>query len=123
MDNADGVGPNNMIIMGDGSSGVGGSSVSGSVGGKGPLLPGMHPSSEGKRRRNRSNVEALGAGGADEDPPPSNSPPVHTGNTPLGNPSSLYSSRIPPPQPDELGPLPANWEMAYTEKGEVYFIE
>ncbi|XP_043569713.1 membrane-associated guanylate kinase, WW and PDZ domain-containing protein 2a isoform X1 [Chiloscyllium plagiosum] len=24
---------------------------------------------------------------------------------------------------DELGPLPENWEMAYTEKGEVYFID
>ncbi|XP_067284486.1 membrane-associated guanylate kinase, WW and PDZ domain-containing protein 2a isoform X2 [Pseudorasbora parva] len=24
---------------------------------------------------------------------------------------------------DELGPLPDNWEMAYTEKGEVYFID
>lgn len=24
---------------------------------------------------------------------------------------------------DEMGPLPDNWEMAYTEKGEVYFIE
>lgn len=24
---------------------------------------------------------------------------------------------------EELGPLPDNWEMAYTEKGEVYFIE
>ncbi len=24
---------------------------------------------------------------------------------------------------DELDPLPDNWEMAYTEKGEVYFIE
>lgn len=24
---------------------------------------------------------------------------------------------------DDLGPLPDNWEMAYTEKGEVYFIE
>lgn len=31
-----------------------------------------------------------------------------------------------PPKPeenDEFGPLPDNWEMAYTEKGEVYFIE
>ncbi|XP_038851306.1 membrane-associated guanylate kinase, WW and PDZ domain-containing protein 2-like [Salvelinus namaycush] len=32
-----------------------------------------------------------------------------------------------PPKPDEneseLGPLPENWEMAYTEKGEVYFID
>ncbi|XP_071188499.1 membrane-associated guanylate kinase, WW and PDZ domain-containing protein 2-like isoform X3 [Salvelinus alpinus] len=31
------------------------------------------------------------------------------------------------PKPDEneseLGPLPENWEMAYTEKGEVYFID
>ncbi|CDQ92774.1 unnamed protein product [Oncorhynchus mykiss] len=24
---------------------------------------------------------------------------------------------------DPLGPLPGNWEMAYTENGEVYFIE
>uniref|UniRef100_A0A673GFH9 Membrane-associated guanylate kinase, WW and PDZ domain-containing protein 2-like n=1 Tax=Sinocyclocheilus rhinocerous TaxID=307959 RepID=A0A673GFH9_9TELE len=24
---------------------------------------------------------------------------------------------------DEMGPLPDNWEMAYTEKGEVYFID
>lgn len=28
-----------------------------------------------------------------------------------------------PDENDELGPLPDNWEMAYTEKGEVYFIE
>jgi atrophin-1 interacting protein 1/endothelial cell adhesion protein len=79
---------------------------------KSTMLPGIHPSSEGKRRRNRSNVEALGAG--DDDPPSPN----------LNNSSSLpttYSTRVPPP--DELGPLPANWEMSYTEKGEVYFIE
>lgn len=24
---------------------------------------------------------------------------------------------------DQLGPLPENWEMAYTENGELYFIE
>lgn len=24
---------------------------------------------------------------------------------------------------DELGPLPANWEKAYTENGETYFID
>lgn len=24
---------------------------------------------------------------------------------------------------DQLGPLPSNWEKAYTETGEVYFIE
>ncbi|XP_015202607.2 membrane-associated guanylate kinase, WW and PDZ domain-containing protein 1b isoform X1 [Lepisosteus oculatus] len=28
-----------------------------------------------------------------------------------------------PPEEDELGPLPDNWEMAYTENGEVYFID
>ncbi|MFT7804891.1 membrane-associated guanylate kinase, WW and PDZ domain-containing protein 1-like [Arapaima gigas] len=28
-----------------------------------------------------------------------------------------------PPQEDLLGPLPDNWEMAYTENGEVYFID
>lgn len=28
-----------------------------------------------------------------------------------------------PDENDELGLLPDNWEMAYTEKGEVYFIE
>ncbi|XP_066543254.1 membrane-associated guanylate kinase, WW and PDZ domain-containing protein 2a isoform X2 [Amia ocellicauda] len=30
---------------------------------------------------------------------------------------------IKPDENDELGPLPDNWEMAYTEKGEVYFID
>ena len=29
----------------------------------------------------------------------------------------------PPPEDDPLGPLPENWEMAYTENGEGYFIE
>ncbi|XP_035392098.1 membrane-associated guanylate kinase, WW and PDZ domain-containing protein 1-like isoform X2 [Electrophorus electricus] len=28
-----------------------------------------------------------------------------------------------PPENDPLGPLPDNWEMAYTESGEVYFID
>uniref|UniRef100_W5NGG6 Membrane-associated guanylate kinase, WW and PDZ domain-containing protein 1 n=1 Tax=Lepisosteus oculatus TaxID=7918 RepID=W5NGG6_LEPOC len=28
-----------------------------------------------------------------------------------------------PDENEELGPLPDNWEMAYTEKGEVYFID
>ncbi|KAI4826260.1 hypothetical protein KUCAC02_021901, partial [Chaenocephalus aceratus] len=31
--------------------------------------------------------------------------------------------KIPDPDEEELGPLPDNWEMAYTEKGEVYFID
>jgi atrophin-1 interacting protein 1 len=28
-----------------------------------------------------------------------------------------------PEENEDLDPLPDNWEMAYTEKGEVYFIE
>ncbi|XP_058629732.1 membrane-associated guanylate kinase, WW and PDZ domain-containing protein 2a isoform X4 [Onychostoma macrolepis] len=32
-------------------------------------------------------------------------------------------SPLKPEENDELGPLPDNWEMAYTEKGEVYFID
>lgn len=28
-----------------------------------------------------------------------------------------------PEENEESDPLPDNWEMAYTEKGEVYFIE
>lgn len=28
-----------------------------------------------------------------------------------------------PPEEDSLGPLPDSWEMAYTETGEVYYIE
>lgn len=32
-------------------------------------------------------------------------------------------TKVPDMDEEELGPLPDNWEMAYTEKGEVYFIE
>lgn len=42
---------------------------------------------------------------------------------PEDGPSPQISAPPPPDQEDELGPLPDNWEMAYTEKGEVYFIE
>nr|XP_014349018.1 PREDICTED: membrane-associated guanylate kinase, WW and PDZ domain-containing protein 1 [Latimeria chalumnae] len=30
---------------------------------------------------------------------------------------------LPPSDEEDLGPLPENWEMAYTENGEVYFID
>lgn len=81
---------------------------------KGAILPGLHPSSEGKRRRNRSNVEALGAG---DDEPVSPNANSKSQNIPMPSSSSSHQPS------DELGPLPANWEMSYTEKGEVYFIE
>ena len=34
----------------------------------GALIPGVHPSSEGKRKRNRSNVEAMAAKNMEPDP-------------------------------------------------------
>lgn len=80
----------------------------------GSFLPGAHPSSEGKRRRNRSNTDI---------PPKSPSTP--------GTPKKSLPE--PPPRgtsldkldqnSGELGPLPVNWEMAYTEEGHPYFIE
>ncbi|XP_041935593.1 LOW QUALITY PROTEIN: membrane-associated guanylate kinase, WW and PDZ domain-containing protein 2a [Alosa sapidissima] len=123
------------------------------------LLPGARPSSQGKRRRNKSvsNMEKAGI-----DPPEEEEEerPVVNGNgvalTPESSehedkstdasgempPQSTLSDtpatdapkeddEAPPPAPgpakpdenDELGPLPDNWEMAYTEKGEVYFID
>ncbi|XP_013867710.1 membrane-associated guanylate kinase, WW and PDZ domain-containing protein 2 [Austrofundulus limnaeus] len=36
---------------------------------------------------------------------------------------SKSPSKAPDVDEEELGPLPDNWEMAYTEKGEVYFID
>jgi hypothetical protein len=95
------------------SLGVNNSASAGETSKGGTVLPGMHPSSEGKRRRNRSNVEALGAGDDNND---------ESNNTTINTPVVTYSPRFQPPD-DELGPLPSNWEMAYTEKGEVYFIE
>ncbi|XP_074490263.1 membrane-associated guanylate kinase, WW and PDZ domain-containing protein 2 isoform X2 [Sebastes fasciatus] len=36
---------------------------------------------------------------------------------------SKSPAKVPDLDEEELGPLPDNWEMAYTEKGEVYFID
>uniref|UniRef100_A0A8C2WRY8 Membrane associated guanylate kinase, WW and PDZ domain containing 2 n=1 Tax=Cyclopterus lumpus TaxID=8103 RepID=A0A8C2WRY8_CYCLU len=36
---------------------------------------------------------------------------------------SKSPDKVPDLDEEELGPLPDNWEMAYTEKGEVYFID
>ncbi|XP_064375233.1 membrane-associated guanylate kinase, WW and PDZ domain-containing protein 1 isoform X22 [Dromaius novaehollandiae] len=46
----------------------------------------------------------------------------HT-NVPTTEPSQNLPQYLPPPAEDNLGPLPENWEMAYTENGEVYFID
>uniref|UniRef100_A0A670Y362 Membrane-associated guanylate kinase, WW and PDZ domain-containing protein 1 n=1 Tax=Pseudonaja textilis TaxID=8673 RepID=A0A670Y362_PSETE len=38
-------------------------------------------------------------------------------------PSEKLPQYLPPCAEENLGPLPENWEMAYTENGEVYFID
>ncbi|XP_061641935.1 membrane-associated guanylate kinase, WW and PDZ domain-containing protein 1b isoform X3 [Phyllopteryx taeniolatus] len=59
---------------------------------------------------------------------PRQSDPSYLGTTPLP-PATTESTQQthpnlshPPPE-DPQGPLPDNWEMAYTENGEVYFID
>ncbi|KAK2177076.1 hypothetical protein NP493_619g01026 [Ridgeia piscesae] len=85
----------------------------------GTLLPGQTPSSEGKRRRNRSNIE------------------TGTLSKQLPNQSDIGSRDVFPKQQqrkkslehaqsmsnDRLGPLPPNWEMAFTDDGTPYFID
>lgn len=82
---------------------------------EGLLLPGAHPSSEGKRRRNRSNVEAMTA--KSQEPAPSTS----QGGL-LQQPNGAGPPRDASPGAFDLEPLPACWEKAYTEDGEPYFI-
>lgn len=120
------------------------------------LLPGARPSSEGKRKRNKSvsNMEKASIEPPEEE---EEERPIVNGNGvavtpessehedkstdasgdvgPQINPAEAPSEvpkddgQIPkmavpkPEENDELGPLPDNWEMAYTEKGEVYFID
>ncbi|XP_029681167.1 membrane-associated guanylate kinase, WW and PDZ domain-containing protein 2a isoform X4 [Takifugu rubripes] len=120
------------------------------------LLPGARPTSEGKRKRNKSvsNMEKASIEPPEEE---EEERPIVNGNGVVVTPESSehedkstdtsgdvapqsnhaevqsdapkedgLSPRITAPQPeetDELGPLPDNWEMAYTEKGEVYFID
>ncbi|KAF3705219.1 Membrane-associated guanylate kinase, WW and PDZ domain-containing protein 2 [Channa argus] len=120
------------------------------------LLPGARPSSEGKRRRNKSvsNMEKASIEPPEEE---EEERPVVNGNGVAVTPESSENedkstdasgdiapqsdraeattevpqddgqspkNAVPKPEEnDELGPLPDNWEMAYTEKGEVYFID
>lgn len=39
------------------------------------------------------------------------------------NEKENYSCNAPGDDADSLGPLPPKWEKAYTESGEIYFIE
>ncbi|XP_055937343.1 membrane-associated guanylate kinase, WW and PDZ domain-containing protein 1-like isoform X2 [Argiope bruennichi] len=98
------------------------------------VLPGAHASSEGKRRRNRSNVEAMASKTADVNEFPV---PVITCNTRSSTPVSGFSyfgyqncnsvtttdSLQCSSAVCDLGPLPENWEKAFTSNGEPYFID
>ncbi|XP_039298140.1 membrane-associated guanylate kinase, WW and PDZ domain-containing protein 2 [Nilaparvata lugens] len=88
------------------------------------LLPGAHPSSEGKRRRNRSNVEAMASKSVDvinnkDEIPQDIDKPAPPNYYLTGDSHSNCSD----PLQLDLGPLPPKWEKAYTDKGEVYFID
>ncbi|XP_071514432.1 uncharacterized protein [Panulirus ornatus] len=97
------------------------------------VLPGAHPSSEGKRRRNRSNVEAMAANTSGTEPPLESPSHPYSSGTHYGPPGMSQSMVAeeggmhlqPPDSPTsgELGPLPFNWEKAYTENGEPYYID
>ncbi|XP_007192473.2 membrane-associated guanylate kinase, WW and PDZ domain-containing protein 1 isoform X15 [Balaenoptera acutorostrata] len=52
--------------------------------------------------------------------PPANSSIIAA---PITDPSQKFPQYLPLSAEDNLGPLPENWEMAYTENGEVYFID
>ncbi|XP_041852777.1 membrane-associated guanylate kinase, WW and PDZ domain-containing protein 2-like isoform X2 [Melanotaenia boesemani] len=58
--------------------------------------------------------------GSSQDPA-SAEPPIEGEETPKS--PSKSPTKVPDTDEEELGPLPDNWEMAYTEKGEVYFID
>uniref|UniRef100_A0A8C8E0A9 Membrane-associated guanylate kinase, WW and PDZ domain-containing protein 2 n=1 Tax=Oryzias sinensis TaxID=183150 RepID=A0A8C8E0A9_9TELE len=53
--------------------------------------------------------------------PASAEPPTEGEEAPKS--PSKSPTKVPDADEEELGPLPDNWEMAYTEKGEVYFID
>ncbi|XP_059843224.1 membrane-associated guanylate kinase, WW and PDZ domain-containing protein 2a isoform X12 [Hypanus sabinus] len=123
------------------------------------ILPGDRPSSEGKRKRNKSvsNMEKAEIAPPEAEEEEEEERPVVNGNgetiTPESSehedkstdaPGEIFShpcaapvygltkgtkddsvseKQTKPEDGDHLGPLPENWEMAYTEKGEVYFID
>uniref|UniRef100_A0A3Q1J077 Membrane-associated guanylate kinase, WW and PDZ domain-containing protein 1 n=1 Tax=Anabas testudineus TaxID=64144 RepID=A0A3Q1J077_ANATE len=97
-------------------------------GGDAPLPDGLSGSLPGSQhstpRRTKSYNDMQNAGIVpgeqqqedDEDLPDMNS--SFTGTT-----QQTHSHLSHPPPEDPLGPLPDNWEMAFTENGEVYFID
>ena len=73
-------------------------------------LPSHHPFSEGRRKRTRSTNES----GASPEPFTEDQLPP-----PMSRKKSLERAH----SLSNLGPLPPNWEMAFTDDGQPYFIE
>uniref|UniRef100_A0A8C4I5C7 Membrane-associated guanylate kinase, WW and PDZ domain-containing protein 1 n=1 Tax=Dicentrarchus labrax TaxID=13489 RepID=A0A8C4I5C7_DICLA len=107
-------------------------------GGDAPLPDGLSGSLPGsqhstpRRTKSYNDMHNAGIGPGeqhqedDEDLPDMNSSFTGMYRGTEGASSSLRmpsSSWVHPPPEDPLGPLPDNWEMAYTENGEVYFID
>ena len=67
--------------------------------------PGARPSSSGKRARNKSTITATTL----------NAPPVDDEEQRRRDEIERLE--------EELGELPGNWEIAFTEQGDMYFIE
>ncbi|XP_013409201.1 membrane-associated guanylate kinase, WW and PDZ domain-containing protein 2, partial [Lingula anatina] len=80
------------------------------------LLPGPHPSSEGKRRRNRSNVETTSVPKAFNDVEQPTTPGTRKRQLERSKSDQDLGSK-------DMGPMPPNWEVAYTEEGNPYYID
>ncbi|XP_046353265.1 membrane-associated guanylate kinase, WW and PDZ domain-containing protein 1-like isoform X6 [Haliotis rufescens] len=72
-------------------------------------LPSSHPFSEGRRKRTKSTNE----GGPSPVPSNEDLPP------PMSRKKSLERAH----SASNLGPLPSNWEVAFTEDGQAYYID
>uniref|UniRef100_A0A8C7ZM22 Membrane-associated guanylate kinase, WW and PDZ domain-containing protein 1 n=1 Tax=Oryzias sinensis TaxID=183150 RepID=A0A8C7ZM22_9TELE len=113
-----------------------------SSGGDVPLLVGLNSSLPGsqnstpRRAKSYNDMHNAGIGFGepqledDEDLPDMNSSITGTQTRPAmessrTDPHFIWMNQkfCHPPQEDQLGPLPENWEMAYTDSGEVYFID
>uniref|UniRef100_A0A3Q0RPG8 Membrane associated guanylate kinase, WW and PDZ domain containing 1b n=1 Tax=Amphilophus citrinellus TaxID=61819 RepID=A0A3Q0RPG8_AMPCI len=73
-------------------------------------LPDMNSSFTGIKRSPKMHVNIL-------------KPGVNSSILSRIDPNQTHTHLSHPPPEDPLGPLPDNWEMAYTENGEVYFID
>uniref|UniRef100_H2T0I9 Membrane-associated guanylate kinase, WW and PDZ domain-containing protein 1 n=1 Tax=Takifugu rubripes TaxID=31033 RepID=H2T0I9_TAKRU len=111
-----------------------------SSGGDAPLPDGLSGSLPGsqhstpRRSKSYNDMQNAGIGPGeqqqedDEDLPDMNSSFTGTcerltRTVPTTSTQQTHSHLSHPPSEDPLGPLPDNWEMAYTEDGEVYFID